>query len=352
MKNANWIQHIYVISVEKIWDDDDNAAGLRPDSIEVAIQGDGETITTMTLEADKEWKGSMLLAGGESEMELTCVEHVPVGYVLDKVETAGTDITLTNRLAGSFTVTFDANGHGAAPAAQTVEEGRIAQEPADPTETGFTFGGWYTDAACATAFDFSTVITGDITLYAKWTEESTEPEEPKPEEPRPEEPKPEEPEPGAPGKTTYSISYDLNGGTLDGKTGTVVLKVEEGTVITLPAPTREGYTFDYWQGSRYEAGASYTVEGDHTFTAQWKANAAAPVKPSAQPEKPVITASPAYNLAGGAKPASISGPAAQPARNPAPRTGDESDIALWALIFGVSALGLGAVLTCRKRTDR
>ena len=70
-------------------------------------------------------------------------------------------------------------------------------------------------------------------------------------------------------RTTFLITYNLNGGTLDGKTGTVELVVPEGETITLPAPTRDGYTFDYWEGSRYEAGASYTVTGSHAFTAQW-----------------------------------------------------------------------------------
>ncbi len=41
--------------------------------------------------------------------------------------------------------------------------------PADPTREGYTFGGWYKDAACTTAFSFTNeVVTGDITLYAKW----------------------------------------------------------------------------------------------------------------------------------------------------------------------------------------
>ena len=218
-----------------------------------------------------------------------------------------------------------------------MEEGKTAAKPTDPTESGFTFGGWYTEAACTTEFDFSTAVTGDIILYAKWTEESTTPGDPGE-------------DPGKtddPGKTTYSISYDLNGGTLDGKTGVVTLQIEEGTVITLPKPAREGYSFDYWQGSRYEAGASYTVTGDHTFTAQWKANSApaAPTQPTQKPENPVVTASPMIRP-GTAQP----GPA--PAQNRVPRTGDESDIALWALIFGASALGLSAVLTRKKRTNR
>ena len=84
--------------------------------------------------------------------------------------------------------------------------------------------------------------------------------------------------PNAPVK--HTISYDLNGGTMDGSTGIVTVDVVEGTVITLPAPTREGYVFDYWEGSKYYAGDSYTVTEDHTFTAQWKE-----VEPS-NPTKP------------------------------------------------------------------
>lgn len=72
----------------------------------------------------------------------------------------------------TYTVTFDANGHGTAPAAQTVESGKTATMPADPTETGWVFGGWYKEAACTNAYDFSTAVTGDITLYAKWVKDS------------------------------------------------------------------------------------------------------------------------------------------------------------------------------------
>ena len=67
------------------------------------------------------------------------------------------------------TVTFDANGHGTAPAAQEVEDGEAAKKPADPKTSGWTFGGWYADKACTQAYDFSTPVTADVTLYAKWT---------------------------------------------------------------------------------------------------------------------------------------------------------------------------------------
>ena len=71
-----------------------------------------------------------------------------------------------------YTVTFNANGHGTAPAAQTVEEGKTAAKPADPTADGWTFGGWFTEKECKTAYDFSTLVTANLTLYAKWTEKT------------------------------------------------------------------------------------------------------------------------------------------------------------------------------------
>ena len=76
-----------------------------------------------------------------------------------------------------------------------------------------------------------------------------------------------------PATEVYTITYDLNGGSLDGKTGTIATDYKEGTAIRLPKPVRDGYDFDYWEGSRYNAGDEYTVKADHTFTAQWKKKA-------------------------------------------------------------------------------
>ena len=44
--------------------------------------------------------------------------------------------------------------------------GAKATKPADPTKEGYVFAGWYNGE---TAYDFDAVVTGSITLTAKWT---------------------------------------------------------------------------------------------------------------------------------------------------------------------------------------
>lgn len=64
-------------------------------------------------------------------------------------------------------VTFEAN-NGTAPVIETVPAGAVVLKPEDPVNGGFTFGGWYTDAAFENAYDFQMNVTADMTLYAKW----------------------------------------------------------------------------------------------------------------------------------------------------------------------------------------
>lgn len=58
--------------------------------------------------------------------------------------------------------------HGDAPASQNVPYNETATNPGELTEDGYTFIGWYADEAHETKFDFSTPITGDTKVYAKW----------------------------------------------------------------------------------------------------------------------------------------------------------------------------------------
>ena len=55
--------------------------------------------------------------------------------------------TPTLTITAIWTVTYDANGHGSAPSSEDVLHNATASQPSNPSATGYTFGGWYTDAA-------------------------------------------------------------------------------------------------------------------------------------------------------------------------------------------------------------
>ncbi len=70
--------------------------------------------------------------------------------------------------ATRFTVRFDTLG-GPEVASQSVLEGNPARKPADPEFSPFTFEGWYLDPSGSEApYDFSTPVTRDLTLKARW----------------------------------------------------------------------------------------------------------------------------------------------------------------------------------------
>ena len=70
-----------------------------------------------------------------------------------------------------YTVTYESNG-GTAVASEQLSANfspSPATEPSDPTQTDKTFAGWYTDdGTFLNAYNFATIVTSDLTLYAKW----------------------------------------------------------------------------------------------------------------------------------------------------------------------------------------
>ncbi len=130
-----------------------------------SIQVGDTTITlptgggTVTPNAD----GTLTVPGGSTVTTGDVTTTVP-----DNGGTVKPDAGLT------LTVTFDSQG-GAAVTSQTIVSGGKITAPAAPTRSGYTFDGWYKDAACTVAWDFDNdVVTVDITLYAKWTENNTD----------------------------------------------------------------------------------------------------------------------------------------------------------------------------------
>lgn len=146
-----------------------------------------------------------------------------------------------------FDVTFSANGHGTAPVTQHVSYMNRVQRPSDPVVEGYEFGGWYTNPSCADTYlyDFNTPVTGDFTLYAKWTEINY-----------------------------YTVSFSLNG---HGNTGTKPAdqSVAEGEKATEPSePMDNKMNFAGWYtDSGCTAGNNFSfntpITEDITLYAKW-----------------------------------------------------------------------------------
>lgn len=126
----------------------------------------------------------------------------------------------------THTVTFMSDSESSYETS-VVKEGNTVSKPKEPTNDGYSFGGWYTDVNCTTAYDFNSPVNTDITLYAKWL-------------------------------AKYTVSFDTDGGSIV-ESQTVVT----GNKATKPAlnPTKKGYNFVGWYTDN-----TYTTEFDFENT--------------------------------------------------------------------------------------
>ncbi len=141
------------------------------------------------------------------------------GWFTDEELTAEYDFT--SEVTRSFTlyakwtlatakVTYNSrNGSSVTP--QYVAVGETTTPPTSPTRSGYNFDTWCTDYACTTEFDFSTPITDNITLYARWTQVCT-------------------------------VTFNSNGGS---DVESQIINI--GDLVVYPkTPTKDNYTFAYW----------------------------------------------------------------------------------------------------------
>ncbi len=139
-------------------------------------------------------------------------------FVLAGCDLFGTNVTLptettttTTTTASattplSFTISFEENG-GSVMTDITQTSGSSVTAPAAPSKTGYTFAGWYAEAALTTAYSFTTMPSTNITLYAKWQ------------------------------INQYTISFEENGG------GTIADVTQDfnSSITAPPAPSKTGY---------------------------------------------------------------------------------------------------------------
>lgn len=170
------------------------------------------------------------------------------------------------------------------------------------------------------------IQTEDVTLYAVWAIDSNGD--------------------GTPDyQTTYTVIYDLDGGTAaDGETYDEENVKPGGTITIKAAPTRNGYAFDGWyDGTKtYKPGDNVTIlDADLKLTAQWKKDPD-PTEPT-DPEEPTDPTDPT-------DPTTSSKP--DKSNDNIPQTGDETNLALWLVLLGISGTGAMITLLSSKRKYR
>lgn len=152
----------------------------------------------------------------------------------------------------TYTVTYDANGHGTAPAAQTKTAGGDVTVAAAITATGSTFVAWNTAAdGTGTRYDPGDTYSADadVTLYAIWT------------------------------VAEYTVTFDADGGTVSPASKQVTYGAKYGT---LPVPEKTGETFYGWfLGDLLVTENSIVdLDDDATLTAAWSPRSMMRVKGS------------------------------------------------------------------------
>lgn len=114
------------------------------------------------------------LSGGYYSKDPGNSVTIASGYSKRQITSATVDPEYSNgytyKVAKSCTVTFNANGHGTAPAAVTAYTGDLMSAPTAPLAAGYNFNGWYKESDCIHQWNFaSDIVTEAMTLYAKWT---------------------------------------------------------------------------------------------------------------------------------------------------------------------------------------
>ena len=122
------------------------------------------------------------------------------------------------------TVSFESNG-GSEVKSMTVVNGKTMTRPADPVKDNYIFVGWFTDPEFRTPFVFgSSVVVGDMTLYARWGERVI-------------------------GQSDFNVSFDLH---YEDAPAIDDMRTVGGHLYNRPQPQREGFAFRGWWVSMYD----------------------------------------------------------------------------------------------------
>lgn len=221
---AHWEAIIYQVSF-------DSNGGSAIESINVTYDDIKENLPVPTLDGYK-------FEGWYTERE--------GGSKKETIEKTLNDMTLYAHWTRiKYTISFDANYEGGKVIEKEEEYGNNYILPDEPSRTGYTFRGWWTDVSAGTQItsDQTVEVTEDVTLYAHWT------------------------------ANTYTLTFVTVGDAVESIDVTY-----DGTYETLPDATRYGYNFDGWYtaedgGTKIEKTARVDITSDMTLYAHWSPKA-------------------------------------------------------------------------------
>jgi uncharacterized repeat protein (TIGR02543 family) len=213
---AKWILNIYTITYNL----DDGLNGSNPTSY---------TITSASIALANPTKTGYTFSGWFTDsLFKTAVSSIPIG-------STGNKSFWAKWTEKTYTVHFNSNG-GSIVDSQNVAQNALVTAPSNPTKTGSTFEYWCASENLLTAFDFSTPITEQTTLFAKWT------------------------------ANVYTVNFNVDG------TIIVTKDIAYNSVVTPPAdPTKAGYTFNNWYLEDSTTAFSFAtpITGTTTLFANW-----------------------------------------------------------------------------------
>ncbi len=180
-------------------------------------------------------------------VDLPNVKTNSVGRKSVKISYGGKNATFYITVAEKGAeVAFQLNYDGA-PEAERIaaKQGKGVSAPADPIREGYTFDGWYADAACTVRYDFSTVVTEPFDVFAFWKED---------------------------GETYHEVTYDLNYyGVLPAAYVQSVKDDESARALGL-TPERSEFAFGGWfadAACTVPFAQDQAIAADTTVYAQW-----------------------------------------------------------------------------------
>ena len=98
--------------------------------------------------------------------DLTSASPFGIGVISDGPQPPSS--SSSGNMENAYRVLFN-DGSTTLSVQTDLSSGDKLTKPETPVKDGYTFAGWYKDSACTQGWDFETGISGDMTLYAKWT---------------------------------------------------------------------------------------------------------------------------------------------------------------------------------------